>query len=150
MILLRIFHWLDYCPDYLLHQFSLSPVLNKLSYSSQQMILKNHQILKEPKPEGWNILHMLCEKCSYLETCFRLSIAWFEENTVCSTRRWGLSFCLVIVSYSYFHLWDLLVSSFSSLWKVKGGGAESKTAALSYPQTCHNFKKDIKKIRHSS
>ena len=91
VILLRLFRWPGYCLGQLLHQLSLSSVLSKLGHSCQQMILKKHKILKEPKPEGWNILHMLCEKC----------IAWFEENTVCSTQRQGLSFFFIIISYLF-------------------------------------------------
>ena len=47
-------------------------------------------------------------KCSYLETCFRLSIGRFRENTVCSfTQRW-------VVSFIFYDNFTLLFSSVTS------------------------------------
>lgn len=65
---------------------------------------------KKKKSKSQNLrveIFCICfaRNCSYLETCFGLSIGRFRENTVCSfTHKWVVSFffSLKIMSHTYF------------------------------------------------
>ena len=66
---------------------------------------------EKSKSQNWRVdMFCICfvRKCSYLETCFRLSIGRFRENTVCSfTQRW-------VVSFIFYDNFTLLFSSVTS------------------------------------